>query len=77
MDKFWEEILDKDAIIIDGYCYHDEGERTLPYYGFLGFDGRRFNIQMNDGRKFTTNNLWSNGKIPEEYGIKDNAVFIK
>ena len=73
---FWNYHLDDDAIIIDGCCYHDGGMKAPGYMGFMGYGGRLFTIQMNDGRIIKTNNLWCNGDVPKERNIKDNAVFI-
>ena len=73
---FWNSQLNDEAIIIDGICYHDGG-RDKTHFGFRGFGGAEFKIQMNDGRIIETNNLWCNGKIPESRNIKDNAKFIK
>jgi hypothetical protein len=44
----------------------------------IGFGGRRFDIRMNNGKEIMTNNLWYNGKIPENHREKlaDNATFI-
>lgn len=75
--NFWNECLDDKAIIIDGVCYHDGGKKPIGYSGFLGFGGAVHKIRMNDGTIIETNNLWYNGKVPEDRNIKDNAVFIK
>lgn len=74
---FWNDCLDDKAIIINGECYHDGGMKPADYRGFLGHAGRVFNIKMNDGIVFKTNNLWYNGVVPKERGIKDNACFVK
>ena len=44
---------------------------------FEGFGGARFDIQFNDGRKATTNNLWCQGHIAENFKerLPDNACF--
>lgn len=70
---FWNEVLDDTAIIINGECYHDAGE-TNSYW--KGFGGRHFKIQMDDGRIIETENLWGQGKVPPERGVKDNAKFL-
>lgn len=78
MTDFWKETLDKDAIIIGGICYHDDGNVAHPVdTNYLGYGGARFHIRMNDGRVINTNNLWYNGPIPAEYAVHDNAVFVK
>ena len=73
---FWDDCLDDKAIIINGECYHDGGEKPSNYRGFLGFAGSVFHIKMNDGKIITTNNLWYNGVVPKERNIQDNARFI-
>jgi len=47
--------------------------------GVRGFDGRRFVIEWNDGRRATTTNLWCQGDIPEYFWdrLPDNAKFVK
>lgn len=78
---FWNETLDSKAIIIKGECYHDGGNRSevMPWM-HLGHAGRVFNIRMIDGERkgleFSTNNLWYNGKVPEDRNVKDNAEFF-
>ena len=72
--KFWNDNLDKDAIIINGSCYHVGDENSQ--FPFRGFAGRLFKIKMNDGTIITTTNLWHNGSIPKKRNIKDNAKFI-
>ena len=67
---FWNEIIaeKEQHIIVDGKCYQDGGNVENPSpYTFLGFSGRRFWIKFFDGRTLTTNNLWYQGEIPEEY----------
>lgn len=78
---FWNEIVkDKEnRIIIKGNCYIDGGNKpNETHSSWLGFNGYVFNIEFFDGRKLTTNNLWSNGKIPKEYKelLPDNAKII-
>lgn len=66
-------------IIINGNCYVDSGDKPqCDYKSWLGFDGQRFYIRFFDGREITTNNLWHNGIIPQEYReqLPDNAEFI-
>ena len=73
---FWNEALDESAIIIDGTCYHDGGAKPKGRDDYLGFGGRQFTIEKTDGTVIITNNLWFNGKIPEEFKTEDNARFI-
>ena len=70
---FWKEVLDDSAIIIDGKCYHVETERQ---HGVLGHAGREFVIQKDSGEIIRTNNLWSNGEIPDFAHRPDNARFV-
>ena len=68
--NFWNEIVaeKEQHIIINGECYRDGGNVDNPnYYDFLGYSGRRFWIRFFDGREITTNNLWYQGKIPDEF----------
>lgn len=75
---FWAKTLDDEAIIISGRCYHDCGRVDKNYRGFVGFGGHEWNIQLNNGSIISTNNLWHQGTIPEEYRTEhpDNAKFI-
>lgn len=70
--NFWDETLDEDAIIINGTCYHVDDEDEI----LKGHCGRKYHIEMNDGRTFYTTNLWCNGDVPEDRHIEDNARFI-
>ena len=72
--QFWNEVLDNNAIIIDGNCYH-VGKKDPTSY-FRGFGGRPFTIKMNDGKIIHTTNLWHQGTIPKEFYKGDNAEFI-
>ena len=71
----WKEALEE-GVVIDGICYHVK-EENRDNYGFRGFDGRPFKIQLDNGDIYYTTNLWYNGKIPKEYYKGDNARFIK
>ena len=76
--RFWQLALDDSAIIIKGVCYHvgKEPEDLINVYG-LGYDGMKFCIKMLDtGEVITTHNLMYNGKVPKEYAVKDNAMFL-
>lgn len=77
---FWKEIIaEKEChIVIDGKCYCDGGNVESPSpYTFLGFAGRKFWIRFFDGKKLTTNNLWYQGEIPDEFRdqLPDTAEF--
>jgi hypothetical protein len=80
-DNYWLERINNpdEFVIIDGVCYRiDKDIFTV----FKGFGGRRFVIKFIDGihkgETVETDNLWYNGKVPEELKIKlkDNAVFV-
>ena len=75
--NFWREIIaEKDKhIIIHGECYCDGGENAPG--AFRGFSGRRFWIRFKDGSTLTTNNLWYQGKITDEFRdeLPDTAEF--
>lgn len=70
---YWEEMLDDEALIIDGECYHVVSEKS---HGARGFGGREFTIQKSDGEIIKTTNLWRQGKIPDYAFRPDNAKFI-
>ena len=77
---FWQKIIaEKDHhVIVNGKCYCNGGNVENPNrYMMLGFGGRRFWIRYKDGRTETTNNLWYNGEVPDEFSdqLPDNAEF--
>lgn len=76
---FWKSIIaEKEKhIVIGGSCYCDQGDRPNDKSSFLGHSGRRFWIRFKDGSTLTTNNLWYQGKIPDEFraDIPDTAEF--
>ena len=65
---FWADTLNENAIIIDGMCYHVDNK--------FNRSKKKFTILFNDGIRMTTNNLWCDGKIPEEFLVPDNAKFL-
>lgn len=75
---------DTRRIIIDGYCYgvgdkeptRDAKDRVSGE--MWGFGGRRFDIELFTGQRFTTHNLWGGGQIPERFRerMPDNARFL-
>jgi hypothetical protein len=56
-----------------------DGTDGCPEDGFLGFGGRRFEIEFFDGRKVTTRDLWHQGVIPPKWRERypDNARFVQ
>lgn len=77
---FWRIVLDDEAIIINGSCYHIgvEPEDPKNYRGFLGFDGSEFKIRkFGSDEIIVTHNLWCQGEIPLEFNKQDNAQFVK
>ena len=78
--NFWFNIIDDidNKLVIDGtvYVFHERAEAHTV--AFLGHGGREFTIETNDGKVLSTNNLWSNGNVPDKFRdrIKDNAQFI-
>jgi hypothetical protein len=83
--NFWYNLSVKDKtgdpVIINKSHYQVGPDDDSPE-SWKGHGGRLFKIQMNDGRIVETNNLWSQGDIPdhiiEHCGevFHDNAVFI-
>lgn len=78
----WLEVIERyksgDLLVIDGTTYHDAGRSSEPRRSFLGFGGREFQIQTQDGKIIRTNNLWCGGEIPERWRpqLPDNAKFL-
>jgi hypothetical protein len=79
--SFWHEIIadikNPRRCIIDGRSYIVvEAPRDMPLR-CRGFAGRTFKIEWLDGRKVITNNLWTNGPIPQRFldRLLDNAKF--
>jgi len=78
--NFWNEKVDymddERVVRIDGYHYFIEPENDTG--AFRGYGGSFFKIKFFDGRIIETTNLWSQGKIPQEYRgiLYDNAEFI-
>ncbi len=67
------------AVVINSYVFTDGGRVDNPNAPFVGHGGREFRIRMLDGsREWSTNNLWSGGKVPELWRqeIYDTAAFI-
>ena len=68
----------KRQTIVDGchymYMVTNEDEELV----FRGYGGRAFHILFHDGREVKTSNLWSQGKIPQEFRhlFPDNAQLI-
>jgi len=69
----------KRQTIVDGSHYMFMISSEDEHLIFRGFGGREFNILFHDGREVRTSNLWSQGKIPEEFRhlFPDNARFIE
>lgn len=77
--EYWHNILDDNAIIIKGHCFHDHGAfipGTVKRPPVTGFSGRQFKIRFTDNRELETNNLWHDGRIPTELNITDNAEIV-
>ncbi|WP_020586105.1 hypothetical protein [Desulfobacter curvatus] len=71
----YHEDLAERRVVVDGNHYMiSEVKNTYPQ----GFGGRQFIIQFFDGRIIKTNNLWSQGMIPDRFRemLPDNAVFL-
>lgn len=78
--NYWRKVIaEKDKhIVINGVCYCDAGNVDNPLStSELGHSGRRFWIRFKDGRTLTTNNLWCQSEIPQEFRseLPDTAEF--
>jgi hypothetical protein len=75
---FWTEKLsiktDPTTARVNGHHYFIGSESSTF---FRGFGGDRFVVAFHDGRRVTTTNLWTQGKIPDHFRARlpDNAVF--
>jgi hypothetical protein len=75
---FWlNEVDHKNSVRIDGSHFQIGPDYPKGYRGSLGFGGREFHIEFNDGRRVVTHNLWSQGEIPDRFRdiLPDNAKF--
>ena len=83
MSEFWDNHIarknDPESIRVGGHHYRLIKPRFAgkTYRGRLGFGGREWIIEYNDGRVVKTNNLWHQGGIPESVReqLLDNAKF--
>lgn len=76
--NFFRECLDASAIIVNGQCYHDGGYGR-SHNGFKGFGGSVYKLRsLRTGEEFVTDNLWSNGVIPDIMRIDhpDTHIFV-
>ena len=83
MSEFWDNHIarknDPESICVGGHHYRLSNPILAEkgYRGMLGFGGREWTIEFNDGRVVKTNNLWHQGEIPESVSkqLPDNAKF--
>jgi hypothetical protein len=74
--EFWDEQLQNPGIIVNGNHYRI-GDTPYPQKGY-GFGGSEFVVRMlGNGKIIKTRDMWHQGTIPEWYGVKDNAEFVK
>lgn len=82
--KYWTEKLglENTSVRVKGNHYQFGtpilADRTT-YRGMLGFNGHIWKVKFFDDRpQIITNNLWHQGKIPDEFKDKlpDNAEFV-
>ena len=81
--NFWTEqhALDVHERKEHGYAIIDGAHYVLKpsaKSGFIGFAGRKFIIKFHDGAIVECNNLWHQGKVPQQFEdiMPDNAVFL-
>lgn len=79
MTNFWQDQLAQrtDAFVIKGEHYRI-GSESDPKK-FKGMGGAKHIIQVKNGERIVTTNLWHQGTVPEEYRevLPDNASFVK
>lgn len=78
---YWLQQVDSDpaARVVVGGTHYRLGPNRPGNNDLKGFAGRRWEIEYLDGRpSVVTNDLWYQGKIPEQYRslIPDNARFV-
>lgn len=76
----WRDQKDPRAIRFRGVHYYDGGNRPAARDRWsLGFSGAKWHIEMADGRVIETNNLWSQGGIPEDWRteLPDNCLSME
>ncbi len=78
-EKFWQDIkkdleTNPNRFIANGMSYSIGAYE--PNDKFRGHGGRKFYVHFNDGRVVETENLWTNGSIPEEFKseLPDTAI---
>lgn len=85
VDKRWEFTLSQMEkapadchLIIDGKYYIECGYKPNIEAYLLGYGGRIFHIEHDNGNVIMTNNLWNHGTIPDRWRdrLPDNARFI-
>lgn len=80
--QFWYDLwVDRDDTNVArvGNRHFVIGHETKGNKRFNGFGGQLFKIQFDDGRVVETNNLWSQGEIPEVWqtmGMGSNAKMV-
>ena len=79
--SFWEgQIGAGNNVVIAGVHYRVDFAQPLKTGdpNHLGMSGRKYHIQMTDGRSVVTNDLWYQGQIPERFRdrLPDNAVMV-
>mgnify|MGYP003344652921 CR=1 FL=1 len=79
-----EAYTELEAIIINTIIYTIKNNKTGDVVGTAnitrgGLEDDYLSIKMNDGKEFTTNNLWYQGVIPDYFKSKipDNAEFVE
>ena len=79
---FWDNLTNciahdqwHEYVIVDKKVYQIGSEYDEP----LGFGGKHWNIQFNDGVLVETHSLWYRGELPLklQQDFKDNAKFIE
>ena len=83
---FWTELikLSDKSVRFNGvhYTIVQEQPSNISEWGWgaedAGFGGQKFKIKFFDGQEVHTNNLWSQGEIPDRFKIqlRDNAHII-
>ncbi len=74
---YWATRIGPRSIIVNGEHYSDAGWSNSRN-DFRGFGGHVWGIErLADSYRWTTNNLWHQGVVPDELGLADTHRFLR
>lgn len=71
-------VVSGEAYSFDDYNIHEKEPHWRDKSG-LGFGGARFDVELDNGRRVTTHNLWFRGAVPPRFKerLQNNAHFLR